>query len=123
VGLGLWTPRVVPWIKLEATDWLGSEGDGAKPELITAPPEASPGIVGGGQPVPLTPKQAEDLRAKVEKAMGAGHSAVSLAVGDKNVCVPASNETLAVLAKLESAGRRRHRDRPCRDGTPPVRSW
>lgn len=102
IGLGLWQPRVVPWVPLAATDWLGGETAPASGGG-TATSQGQRGLVIGDRCVPLDPAQADDLRARVETAIGAGTPSVDLEVGDETIQVPATHETLAALQKLEAS--------------------
>ena len=104
LGLGLWKPRVVPWIPLPATDWLGSGPQEPKP--LPKPP----GLMVGDRQVPLNPEQARDLARSVERAIATGQQGVEADAPDGPVSVPATHETLAALAKLEAA--RQPRDKP-----------
>lgn len=102
VGLGLWTPRVLPWVRIEATDWLDegaarSGGGGVKP------PRG--GLTIEGRRIDLTPDEAATLRRDVEDAMGAGRASVDVRVGAETVRVPAEPQTIAALEELERARR------------------
>ncbi len=97
LGLGLWKPRVVPWIPLPATDWLGDSPQEPKP-----PPKPA-GLMVGDRHVPLNPEQARDLARSVERAIATGEQDVETDAPDGRVSVPATQETLAALAKLEAA--------------------
>src|SRR5262249_52426609 len=57
-GLGIWTPRVVPWIQRVGTDWFGPDAPAGR--------EAPGGLVIGGRRLDLSPAQAEILRDQVE---------------------------------------------------------
>ncbi len=63
-GLGLWQPRVVPWVRVAATDWFAGADGAAKPG--SPAPTASAGIRVGDAQVELTPAEADDLRGRVE---------------------------------------------------------
>ena len=110
LGLGLWQPRVVPWIPLSGTDWLGSDSQGPK-----LPPKP-PGLMVGDRHVPLDPQQAQDLARTVERAIAVGEPNVEAAAPGGPVSVPALHETLEALAKLEAA--RQPRDKIERDPSP-----
>ena len=47
LGLGLWQPRVVPWIPLSTTNWLGADSKDSKP------PQKPPGLMIGDRHLPL----------------------------------------------------------------------
>jgi SNF2-related domain/Helicase conserved C-terminal domain len=102
IGLGLWQPRVVPWIAVPATDWFGgtevSRGEGAGKNARL--PDRS-GILVDDIWVELTPNEADDLRAQVEQAIGAGRPNVELSRPDGPVRIPASHEVLTALARIE----------------------
>ncbi|HLN08024.1 MAG TPA: DEAD/DEAH box helicase, partial [Xanthobacteraceae bacterium] len=110
VGLGLWAPRVVPWIRVVGTDWFG-------PEVTSGPrtksPEPEGGIRVGDRIVPLTSEQAEALREEIEAAIGAQHPVVPVTSNGATVDVPATDDTLAALEAL------RQRRLPREPGTRP----
>ena len=108
VGLGLWTPRVVPWIKLETTDWLGSgEGGGSGGG---APRSSSlDGIFVGDKLVPLDEEEALKLSHLVERGIANGNSIVQYKSGDDIVSIPANHHTLEALQQLE-VQRLRHKN-------------
>ena len=100
-GLGLWIPRVVPWIKLEAANWFGSEEGGPHPPRTKVPDD---GIMVGDRVLALDEGTAQVLRDAVEEAIAAGRPAVPHEDGSGGtVAVPANGETLAALAALEAA--------------------
>jgi hypothetical protein len=97
VGLGLWQPRVLPWIELSGNDWFGSSapngtGGGESP--------SQRGIVVGDQRIPLTPEQAERLSTDIREAIAVGRPTVQVETPDGPVQVPASDATVASLAPL-----------------------
>lgn len=104
IGLGLWKPRIVPWIEVPATDWFaGADVDGG--EIGTGKvrrPDRS-GILVDDVQVGLTPPEADDLRARVERAIANGEAIVELSRSDGLVRVPASHEALAALARVEAS--------------------
>ena len=104
VGLGLWQPRVVPWIALESTDWFGDGGavPAGGPQASEAGP-TSAGLRIGERLVPLDEEEAKVLQARVEQAIGAGSPTVPLEVEGDMVPVPATTETLAALNALSAA--------------------
>jgi SNF2-related domain len=102
-GLGLWQPRVLPWIKLATTSWFGPETDGsAQSEKRRAETDPA-GIVIGEQTIPLSDREADELRGQIETAMGQGLRAVTIEIDRQPISVPASYETLAALEKLQAA--------------------
>ncbi len=96
LGLGLWQARVVPWVALAGNDWLGSGSSGRS--------ETRPrrGLLINDDIVPLTPKQAAELRTAVEAAIAGGQKAVPFNASGRTVPIPANAETLVALAALES---------------------
>ena len=98
IGLGLWRPRVVPWIPVGGTDWFG----GAPPEApgSFAVPESRRGLRIGDRVIELDEVLALALMADVEAAMRAGRSDVPFVRGSDSVRVPASHETLGALEAL-----------------------
>ena len=103
IGLGLWQPRVVPWVRVGTTDWFaGMNGTGT---TVGAGPPAAAGIRVGDQLVELTPDGADDLRDSIERAMAAKEPTVDLCRPEGSLPVPANHETLAALARLETARR------------------
>ena len=99
IGLGLWTPRVVPWLPLPGTNWLSGETGGGADGGARPPKEK--GLIVGDRHVALDPEAADELRARVETAIGAGAPTVPLAVDGDTISVPANHETLAALHALE----------------------
>lgn len=65
--LGLWVPRVVPWIKLPATDWLGSANGNETSAGL--PDSTMPGLVIGDTAIPLSGEDAAALREKIQIAI------------------------------------------------------
>jgi hypothetical protein len=93
VGLGLWEPRVLPWVQISGNDWFGGgtvEGEDA----------GQRGILVGDRRVPLTRPQAERLSAEVREAIATGRPKVLFDMPDGPVHVPASEATIASLAPL-----------------------
>jgi hypothetical protein len=99
IGLGLWQPRVVPWVRVATTDWFGPGTTGR-----TGPPAAA-GIRVGDELVELTPAEADDLRERVERAKGSREPTVELSRPEGPLAIPATHETLTALARLEAARR------------------
>jgi hypothetical protein len=100
IGLGLWQPRVLPWIKLATTNWFGPESNTASGQSAGT---ESLGLIIGDRTVPLTEKEAEDLCTRIENAIGSQQSAVMLEVDGQPVSVPASYQTLSALERLRTA--------------------
>jgi hypothetical protein len=94
-GLGIWTPRVVPWIQRVGTDWFGPDAPAGR--------EAPGGIVVGDRRLDLTSDQAETLWEQVENAIGRGEPTTVWTPDDEPpVVVPASEETRRALAELSN---------------------
>lgn len=92
-GLGIWTPRVVPWIQRVGTDWFGPNAPAGR--------EAPGGLVVGTRTLDLNSEEAETLRMQIEDAIGRGEPAVVWAPqGEPPVVVPATNETRQALTQL-----------------------
>lgn len=92
-GLGVWTPRVVPWIQRVGTDWFGP--DAPKGRQIPG------GLVVGDRTLALDAVEAEALRRQVEDAIGQGEPAVVWTPpGEAPVVVPATPETRQALTDL-----------------------
>ncbi|WP_315734058.1 DEAD/DEAH box helicase [Bradyrhizobium sp. SZCCHNR1093] len=101
IGLGLWQRRVLPWIRLGTTNWFGPEiGDDTQGRRGAA---SAAGIVIGAETVPLSDEEADQLRARIENAIGANQKTVSLDVAGRVIDVPASYEALAALEALKVA--------------------
>lgn len=108
VGLGLWRPRVVPWVPLSRTDWFGDGGApgggrGADRKDGHGPEDSPSGLMVGDRTVPLTAEEAEALREQVENAIGAGLPSVSVPVDGQDVAIPATTDTLAALNDLATS--------------------
>jgi hypothetical protein len=97
IGLGLWQPRVVPWVQVAATDWF------AGADIAKAASAVKAGLLVGDMRLDLTPAEADDLRKQVEHAIGAGESTVDLLRPSGPVKVPATHEFLTALAQLEAS--------------------
>jgi hypothetical protein len=101
IGLGLWQPRVLPWVVLGGNDWFGDvpgEGGGggaAKPK----------GLLVGDQRVPLGPQEAAALARDVEQAIANGVPHVAVQGPEGAVLVPADPSTLKALAQLAGGGK------------------
>ena len=106
LGLGLWQPRVLPWIALDTTEWFGPEGGPASGGPRRT---AAAGLVVGDRRIPLDDTQADDLRARVEAAIAVGAPWVPHEGDGGTVQIPASSETLEALQRLETSRT------PCRE--------
>ena len=101
VGLGLWEPRVVPWVPLPSTNWLGGEVTGVS--VTGSDRRSERGLVIGDRCVTLDEAAVSDLRARVESAMGSGLSHIPLDVDGETISVPATHETLGAIHLLEAS--------------------
>jgi SNF2 family DNA or RNA helicase len=93
---GLWKPKVLPFLKHAAEEWL--------------PPETI-GIAIDGQELQLSPEELPELRANVEQAMTAGKPHVEY----RGRMVPATQETLGaldVIAAAANKGKREAHEKP-----------
>lgn len=91
LGLGLWRPRVLPWVVVAGQDWFGgAAGEAAAPK----------GLLVGDQPLELGPQAAADLADRVREAMAAGEPTVTVLGAAGEVQVPASAATLEALRAL-----------------------
>ena len=96
-GIGIWQPRIVPWVELQPTDWFGPES-GGKPPPADRPRPVRGGLWLGERKVPLTLEQATSLRQAVEDAVGRGEAQSRWhhpELGE--VELPASSSTLAAI--------------------------
>lgn len=110
IGLGLWQPRVVPWVQVTTTEWFG----GAETVGPAAAPLAA-GLRVGDTLVELTPAEAHDLRDRVEQAIATGRTSVELArPNSPPMAIPALHEVLTALARIEQPSL------PSRSGTAPT---
>lgn len=94
IGLGLWQPRVLPWVEVPSNDWFGGHEAGAERDA------GARGILVGDQRLSLTPQQAEQLSAEIREAIAAGRPYVRFETADGPVDIPASEGTAASLAAL-----------------------
>ena len=87
IGLGLWTPRVIPWIARHGIDWFG--------------PDLPGGLIVGDRRVVLTPEEAEKLAAAIDSAMARGEPTVVWNPPEgPAVTVPANPDTRQALSEL-----------------------
>lgn len=116
IGLGLWQPRVLPWIKLGTTSWFGPEVDRGDDTQPQSGPDSAGGITIGAETISLTDEEADQLRARIEGAIGANQPTVRLEVEGRKIDVPASYETLTALEALKAA---RSPEQPNDGASPP----
>lgn len=82
-GIGLWTPKVLPWLPTSPNTWL--------PEKI--------GFYIGGRTVEIAPERLEEIKVACEGAMQAGETTFShQGVED----IPATEETLRAIEELRA---------------------
>ena len=94
-GLGVWTPRVVPWIQRIGTDWFGPETSVGR--------NLPGGLLIGEHRLDLTPDQAENLREQIEDAIGRGEPVVVWTPeGGLPIAIPANQETRRALTELSN---------------------
>ncbi len=98
-GLGLWIPRVVPWIKLPSTDWLGGVETGG--ELKQKQEKVPLGLIIGERTLPLSEEAAGELREQIEQSIAAGEKAVQVATPEGPITIPANEDTLRAIHALE----------------------
>jgi hypothetical protein len=98
IGLGLWRPRVLPWVEIPATDWLGSDA-----ETGASPPRQPRGLIINDKLVPLTADQTEQLLEKVKAARATGQPTVPFSVNGETIFVPATTEVEQKLVVLHDA--------------------
>jgi hypothetical protein len=97
-GLGLWQPRVVPWVAVPGADWFGPETGG------TAPPGPKPrpgGLIVGDRRLTFSPDEAIALAQKVERAIAQDQPTVAVEFQGETIAIPASVETLGALNSLQ----------------------
>ena len=110
LGLGLWKPRVVPWIKLPGTNWFEEEG-GHEKSRVDRPAAETAGIMVGDRAVPLKAEQIAPLAAAVEEAMAAGRVSVPFDVEGQQILIPAHRETLEALRAVEQGAAKKSNEK------------
>lgn len=91
--LGIWKPRILPWIQRVGTDWFGPDAPAGQ--------HVPGGLVVGDRTLNLNPEQADNLRMLVEDAIGRGDPAVVWTPdGEAPVVVPATPEARQALTEL-----------------------
>ena len=95
IELGLWKPRVLPWIALHPNDWFGPSDDAAGP----GEPK-SRGIQVGDRCLPLTRNEAAELAGRVLEAIHRGQDTVVQESEFGPVAIPATRETIDALSTL-----------------------
>ncbi len=94
IGLGLWKPRVLPWIQIEGHDWFGAPPAGATEGTDPR------GLVVGDRRVTLTPDQAEELSASISAAIDCGQDTVPFDTPEGPLAIPADTGTLRAVQAL-----------------------
>lgn len=95
VGLGLWTPRVLPWIKVGATQWLGPEDE--------AP--AALGLRIGDHDVPMRADQVEAALDAVREGCRLNLPEVRIETASGPVAIPCTSASLAALETLQASAK------------------
>jgi hypothetical protein len=85
-GIGVWEPKVLPWLKASGERWL---------------PDDPAGLLVDGEPVPVPPEKAPDLLEQVRQARREGREAVQI----DGRRIPATEATERALEKLVEATR------------------
>lgn len=89
IGLGLWVPRVLPWVTRAGTDWFG--------------PDVPRGLMIGSRHIQLSQEQSGALLKQVHLAINNGESVtVWQPDGEEPVAVPANVETVNAIESLSS---------------------
>ena len=99
LGLGIWQPRVLPWISLETNDWFGSDGTKRTPEP-RGRQQREAGLFIGDRKVALTHDQALALTTAVGDAKANGVPSVPFEDDQGEIQVPATEDTLRALESL-----------------------
>lgn len=95
VGLGLWTPRVLPWVKVGATQWFGPE-DG-EPSAF--------GLRIGDREVALRAEQLEPALDAIRQGCAENRADVEIATDAGKARVPCTSAALEALETLVAARR------------------
>jgi hypothetical protein len=99
IGLGLWQPRVVPWIVLPGNDWFGDGGERGQSQQARVV-----GLLIGDRGLELTVAEADALATAVTVAMAHGEKNVIHVQGEEPIQIPATPATLAALATSRIPG-------------------
>lgn len=104
-GIGVWQPKILPWLAGRPTQWLPDEpGYAAKsPGDEGAPAPAPLGLIIDGQPVAIDPVDCEGLIQQIQEARDQGQPAVEY----KGVAIPATvqaEEALQTLIRQRDTG-------------------
>ncbi len=104
LGLGIWQPRVLPWISLETNDWFGSDGTKRTPEP-RGRQQREAGLFIGDRKVALTHDQALALATAVGDAKANGVPSVPFEDDQGEIQVPATEDTLRALESIIQSDR------------------
>ena len=85
-GIGVWEPKVLPWLKASGERWL---------------PEDPAGLLVDGEPIPVPPDKAPELLEEVRRARSEGRDAVE----SDGRQIPATEETERALEQLVASMR------------------
>lgn len=89
VGLGLWVPRVVPWITLPPTDWLN--------EGTTTPTPPPKGITIGELRIPLTASACDEIADRLRTAIASGEASIPYFLDGEEIHIPAHPDVLKAV--------------------------
>ena len=105
IGLGVWQPRVLPWVQLDSNTWFGEDtgSQGRKP--------ADKGLMIGDERITLTPERSTEVASQVRQAIAHGRPSVDVASDGRLIKLPANDDTLAALEKLRPGQSRRPGDK------------
>ena len=95
VGLGLWVPRVVPWITLPPTDWLN--------EGTTTPMPPPKGITIGERRIPLTAGACDEIADRLRTAIASGESSVQYFLDGEEIHIPAHPDVLKAVETVAAS--------------------
>lgn len=95
IGLGLWQPRVLPWLSRRTQDWFEGRG-----ETEGSSATETSGLMVGDRCIPLGIEDIKVLTLAVEQAIRRGENKVSHGDGTERVDIPASAATLEALEQL-----------------------
>ena len=96
--LGLWSPPVLPWIKLDGRDWFGAPDEGAD---ASSRRNDRMGLRIGDRFVDLSSADLAALEAQVRAAAAAGQPTAALETPEGIVDVPTTAQTIAAIEKLK----------------------
>ncbi|WP_092954269.1 DEAD/DEAH box helicase [Falsiroseomonas stagni] len=93
LGLGLWQPKVLPWVQRPGGNWFGPE-DGAPSAL---------GLRVGDRSLRIATEQVAPAVSAVESAVAAQRPRATIATLDGQVELPATESTLSAVRALRDA--------------------